>query len=176
MAARLGTSAADAASLDGPAGLACSNFQRRAPALVVNILRARQLEAATGAQSVVTLDVPAKRRPAAAAQGPASSLLQGLTRPGPTSLDPLQVLRFPSVSVGAAAPLDFMGLGSKVGLALGGPVGGSVDAGTDEGGSGTWSVKASGLRTYVKNAITLARIGEDELTARLAEETNQAYL
>ncbi len=75
--------------------------------LVVNVLRARQLEAATGAKSVAPLEVPAPD-----------------------------------------APLP---------------------------GGGTRTVAASGLRTYARNALLLARRGDPALRAALVAEIADAY-
>lgn len=91
------------ASRDRNSRLFCSNFQRRAPFFMVNVLRARQLEAATGGLSVVELAVP--------------SDVPGLFK----------------------------------------------------------DVQASGLRTYSKNALTLAGIGEEALAGDLSLEVALAY-
>ena len=90
----------------GMSRLSCSNYQRRAPCPVVNILRARQLEAATGGMSVVDLTVPDD---------------------------------------------------------------------SDGSSSETRVVKASGLRTYSRNAVFLAHQGDAKLLGTLIDELDQAY-
>ena len=62
---------------------ACSNYQRRAPCLVLNVLRATQLTAATGGLSVVALDVPHTSRSRTSSEfqgGPVVSELTSATR------------------------------------------------------------------------------------------------
>jgi hypothetical protein len=105
-----------------PKRLDASNYQRRAPCLVLNVLRASQLDAATGGLSVVSLQVPLAARidgDAAAAGAAGAVLMQG-----------------------AAAP--------------------------------TRAVQASGLRTYSKNALHLARASDGALRQALAEEIDFA--
>ena len=89
--------------------LAASNYQRRAPCLVVNILRGKHLDAATGGMSVVDLEVP------------------------------------------LAGEFEGNGVATR-----------------------TRVVKASGLRTYSRNALKLAREDSQDLIMSLAGEMNDA--
>lgn len=120
----VGTSADAAWLAADPTRLAASNYQRRAPCLVLNVLRASQLDAATGGFSVVSLEVPLKARGAGADAEDGEH--------------------------------EVAGLHERSGCAP------------------TRTVQASGLRTYSKNALSLARASDSDLRRALAEEMHLA--
>jgi len=123
-----------------PQRLAASNYQRRAPCLVLNVLRASQLDAATGGLSVVDLEVPA-------------------------------------LQVEGKDDDDKDGKSSGTGQGIDNEaVRATANASSNQGykSAPTRTVKASGLRTYSKNAWQLAHAGDGELARALLTEIDLA--
>jgi hypothetical protein len=121
--------------------LEASNYQRRAPCLVLNVLRASQLDAATGGLSVVDLEVP----------------LVQVDNDDDKNCDE-------SDGNGEKYEKEDVAAGTIAG----------VDANHSHKEAPTRTVKASGLRTYSKNAWQLAHADHGELARALLAEIDLA--